>query len=59
MDKPDLLIKVDELVERSNDDAKLILDNLCMSLSSDVLEDHLRYIYRMFDIPFETEEEED
>lgn len=59
MDKSDLLCKVDELVERCGGDSKHVLDNLCMALSSDELEDNLRYLYRMFDIPFEEEDEEE
>ena len=50
MDKNFLLCKVDELVEQFG--AEFVLENLCKSLSSDVLEDNLKYLCRCFEVPF-------
>ena len=57
MDKAELLCKVDELTACFG--SAFVLENLCKSLSSDVLEDHLKYLYRCFEIPFEQEEEDE
>jgi len=54
MDKAELLCKVDELTACFG--SAFVLENLCKSLSSDVLEDHLKYLYRCFEIPFEKQE---
>ena len=47
MDKSQLYEKLDEMVEIMG--AEQMLNALAMSLSSDVLEDHLRYINRCYE----------
>lgn len=47
MDKSQLLEKLDEMVEIMGADQ--MLEALAKSLSSDVLEDHLRYIDRCYE----------
>lgn len=57
MDKAVLLNKKDRLVEQFG--AEFVLENLCMCLSSDVLEEKLRYLHRQLNIPFEQTEDDD
>ena len=45
MDKVQLF----EIVDKMKDCGIDVLDALCMSLDSDTLEDHLRYINRMYE----------
>ena len=57
MDKAVLLNKKDRLVEQFG--AEFVLENLCKSLSADVLEEKLRFLYRQLNISFEQTEDDD